>query len=354
MGEVVLARNFVRILSSLYETVKILSTVDTARGSADSPINDTGTVGLRFCSNEQELRRGLAGELIQNHQADVHFINASLLEFLGLIPRARRTYLYQFAYDTYNDLGGIIHSIGALPLTFLGKIRIITTSFQSHRRFGELFRRQYYYVPAPIEIPDLHSPSPHETGLQLRILYLGHGSYVRFPYDRIIGVLSRLKREGYKIRLDAYVSEQGYVDYRRFVKAFNNFVAEHDLRHSVKLCLGNLSEQEKYRVISESDVVLYVPLASAAIDPPLVILEAMSLGKCIIATSLQSIPYILEGNSGIIISPKNLVNDLHKALRMLADEPRLLRQYGTSSRNKTMKTYAMDAVQKIMKEIIAS
>ena len=152
-------------------------------------------------------------------------------------------------------------------------------------------------MPAPIIFPAT-TFCVHEPTTSLKILYLGHGSYLRFPYDKVLNALAKLRREGYAVKFVAYISKLGYADYQQFGKSFCNSLNCTD-RNIVELHIANLSEPEKYNAICDSDVLLYPALVDAAIDPPLVILEAMSLGKCVIATSLRSIPHLLSNNAGV-------------------------------------------------------
>lgn len=154
---------------------------------------------------------------------------------------------------------------------------------------------------------------------------MGHGSYQRFPYDRILKAVLRLKKEGYEVMLNAYVSELGYVNYTEFIEGFKRVINRFSLEGFAKVHLGNLSEAEKWRTICENNVVLFPSLVATAVDPPLIILEAMCMGKCVIATSIQSIPYLLREGRGIIIDKRNLEDKLYEVLKKLIDDPVLLK-----------------------------
>ncbi|MEM2704246.1 MAG: glycosyltransferase, partial [Candidatus Bathyarchaeia archaeon] len=195
-------------------------------------------------------------------------------------------------------------------------MRILTTALHSYGRLNRFFVRHYYYLPAAIN-PPCHGEGSitNRTNSGLRILYLGHGSYLRFPYDKILKALSKLEKEGYEAKLNVYVSELGYASYVEFVKGFKRAIEKLGLKNLVKLYLRNLSEAEKWMVIRENDVVLFPSLVNAAIDPPLVVLEAMFMGKCVIATPIQSIPHLLGRNRGIIVDRRNLEDSVYEALR---------------------------------------
>jgi len=352
MGEVVLARNFTKILAELYDEVSVYSTIDEIRGSSEG-LDAKPQFAIKFYSNEGRLRNAILNELSRNPHLDVHLINTSLVKFLNLTRKARRVYFYQFAYNIFNDPNLILRSIGALPLTYLSNIRIITTSLRSYIRFRNFFRRNYYYVPAPVDPPvfDEESGLIGEFNRRLRIFYLGHGSYLRFPYDRVLRAISRLKKEGSNIELNLYISKQGYANYADFIADLEKTVGRFDLEDVVKIYLKNLSEAEKWSVIRENHVLLFPPLTNVAIDPPLVVLEGMFMGRCVVATPFQSIPYLLKDGRGVIIDWRKLEDGIYRVIRMLQNEPELFKKYCTNSRKWVSESHSMDVVRGEMREI---
>lgn len=355
MGEVVLARNFAKILMGLYDDVSLFSTVDVKRG-LPSFSEAEGYFNVRYFYDEEKMKASVLRELNDHSLIEVHFINASLMKFLSVIRKARRVYLYQFAYNIFNKSGLVFRSVGALPLTYLGNVKIITTALNSYRRLHRLFPRHYYYVPAPIDAPrscEKVGVTDRFDDYKLKVLYLGHGSYLRFPYDIIVKVISRLKDEGYRIELNIYESEQGYAKYMEFFEGFKRIVEKLGLEEHVKLHLGNLSEAEKWRTICKNDVLIFPSLTNAAIDPPLVVLEAMFMGKTVVATNVQSIPYLLGENRGIIVDRRNIEIDIYRALKGLATDQRLLAEYGANSKEWATRIHSMNLVSSIMARILS-
>jgi glycosyltransferase involved in cell wall biosynthesis len=353
MGEVVLARNFTKILAELYDEVSVLSTVDEVRGSSEG-LDIKPPFDIKFYSDEEKLKIAVLDELSSNSYIDIHLINTSLVKFLNATRKASRVYFYQFAYNIFNDPNLILHSIGALPLTYLSNIKIITTSPCSYIRFHKFFRRNYCYIPAPIEPPVFNEESSliEESDGRLKIFYLGHGSYLRFPYDKVLKAISRLKKERNNIEFNLYISKQGYANYAEFIVGLEKTIKKLNLEKAVKIHLKNLSEDEKWSVIRENHVLLFPSLTNAAIDPPIVVLEAMFMGKCVIATPIQSIPYLLGGGRGIIVERRNLGDSIYESLRILEGDRKLLEEYGISSKKWVAKTHDMDSVCNRMREIL--
>jgi glycosyltransferase involved in cell wall biosynthesis len=354
MGEVVLARNFTKILAELYDEVNVFSTVDEMRGSSEN-LDIKLSFDIKFYSDEERLKNAVLDKLNSNRYVDIHLINASLVKFLNVARKASRVYFYQFAYNIFNDWNLILHSIGALLLTYLSNVKIITTSLYSYIHFHKFFRRNYYYIPAPIDPPvfDEKSDLIEESDERLKIFYLGHGSYLRFPYDKILKAISWLKKENSNIELNLYISKQNYANYSDFMVGLEKTIKKLSLEKVVKIRVKNLSEDEKWGVIHENHVLLFPALVNAAIDPPLIVLEAMFMGKCIIATSIQSIPYLLRKRRGIIVDRQNLEVNIYKALRTLEGNRALLKEYGISSKRWVAKTHSMSSVYDKMREILS-
>jgi glycosyltransferase involved in cell wall biosynthesis len=353
MGEVVLARNFTKILAELYDEINIFSTIDVVRGSSKG-LDIKPPFDIKFYSDEERLKVAVLDELSSNHRIDFHLINASLVKFLNVTRKAGRVYFYQFAYNISNDPNLILRSIGALPLTYLSNIKVITTSLCSYTRFHNFFRRNYHYIPAPIDPSVFNEKSGliEENDDRLKIFYLGHGSYLRFPYDKVLKAISWLKKEGSNIELNLYISKQGYANYAEFTAGLEKTIKALSLEKAVEIHLKNFSENEKWSVIRENHVLLFPSLTNAAIDPPIVILEAMFMGKCIIATPIQSIPYLLGGRRGIMVDRWNLEDSIYEALRILEGNRKLLEEYGASSKKWVAKTHNIDNIRNRIREIL--
>jgi glycosyltransferase involved in cell wall biosynthesis len=80
---------------------------------------------------------------------------------------------------------------------------------------------------------------------------------------------------------------------------------------------------------------------------PNVILEAMALGKPILATRIGAIPEMLGENTdepcGLLVSPQS-INELRDAILYLFKHPEIARTYGDRARKKVMGVYSMERV----------
>ncbi|MEM2741064.1 MAG: glycosyltransferase [Nitrososphaeria archaeon] len=345
-GEGVLSRNFTRLLANLYDELTILSAIDAKRGKPD--LSGLKDLDIKYISKPKELRRFIKAH--DTPSTDVHFLNMSLMSYPKVLLRDR-VFTYQFAYRVLNIPSVTARAVSALILSQVSCLRAITTSPIAYRNLCKFLRRNFYYVPAPIEIQKVRSMHCMKSGF-LKCIYLGYGHYFRFPYIKIFRALRRLNRDGYNIRLDICIPEQSYVDYLTFVKGLRLAIIKMNLKGLVRIKVSNLEEDEKYDKLANNDVLLYPALMAAAIDPPLVVLEAMSLGRCVVASSVQSIPYILGEGRGVVINQHDLENEVYNTLKTLANEPDLVRDYGVNARRWIIKTHNPVVVQKKIKDVM--
>jgi glycosyltransferase involved in cell wall biosynthesis len=77
-------------------------------------------------------------------------------------------------------------------------------------------------------------------------------------------------------------------------------------------------EEHIFNLMNASDCILLPSIRDE--DLPNVILEAMSLGKPIIASNLAGIPEEIDANSGVLVPPKDHRELAEGLMRILSDE----------------------------------
>ena len=119
----------------------------------------------------------------------------------------------------------------------------------------------------------------------------------------------------------------------------NALIANYKLEQHVKM-LGVVKGQEKEKLLAESDIFVFPPIAPEG--QPLVILEAMSAGLPIITTDQGAIrETVVDGINGFIIPPGKPEVIVEKIL-LLARDQKLRAQMGLSSREIFVKNYTLD------------
>jgi glycosyltransferase involved in cell wall biosynthesis len=107
------------------------------------------------------------------------------------------------------------------------------------------------------------------------------------------------------------------------------FIADNRLEDNIWMVdhLDNI-----FNLINASDFLILPSISSE--DFPNVILEAMSLGKPVIGTSIAGIPEQIENlKTGIIVEPRR-AEDLENAIMKLATDSSLLAEFSLASKNR--------------------
>lgn len=103
---------------------------------------------------------------------------------------------------------------------------------------------------------------------------------------------------------------------------------------------GELLHDEAMRQLAAADVFV---LPSYTEGFPNVVLEAMALGKAIVATSVGAIPEMLAGGAGITVEPRD-VEALTTALGQVIDDDKLREELGGRARERVLSEYSIRAV----------
>jgi glycosyltransferase involved in cell wall biosynthesis len=355
-GEVVLARNIIYILEKLYDKLIVISTVESWRGEVVSLKQSSSKIYYVYEPNIRNLVSKFITSEFVDSRFDVHLLNSLRLNPLTLIPIMKeRIFLYQF---TYRAFGNPSLRMYCTPLlASLGELTVVTTCANTYRKLSKAFRRNYYYIPAPLNIQsNLCHTRQKENTKRLRVIYIGHATPYRFPHNEVFNALAKLRNRGYDFSFNIYFTkiEWPNVDYMSFIKGILMRIKKLDLVDVVKLNIINLTEEEKYAILARNDVLLYPALREVAVDPPVSVLEGMAVGLCVVSTPVQSVPFILRDNRGIVLSGRNLESELYEALSTLLDKPETLTSYGCVASDYVKTFHSLEAVSKYLREIICA
>lgn len=107
-------------------------------------------------------------------------------------------------------------------------------------------------------------------------------------------------------------------------------------RHERVTYHGFVSEQEKQRLLSAGDVFV---LPSHAEGLPIAMLEGMAGGNAIIATTVGSIPEVIDDDGGVLVEPNN-TSALTDAIGSLVHECESIERMGRKNRRLVCERYA--------------
>lgn len=321
-GEVTLPRNLVLALALRGLNIKVFSIYRCSNNEQyNNDYRFPDNVSLSYFKNDIEL---LKCALRNSKNNSIHVMSFSFTK-ASLLRLATQSTMFFYVYSPIpNILGGLVKAkaylkaiIGYNTSRLVG--RLITTSpyiYDNVIKKVTIPANDVYLIPAPIYFPGNYLRSDEkDTNYDLRILYMGHISPYRFPYKQIMKAITELKKSRLSVFLKVIVPA--------LQSNYKNFsMLRSTLEHNKDICIEfrNLNEHEKLLEFASSDVYLYPSLGVAAVDPPLSVLEAMFCGCLVIATNVQSIPWILNKGRGIIINKLNFSEELTKALSIALDK----------------------------------
>lgn len=99
--------------------------------------------------------------------------------------------------------------------------------------------------------------------------------------------------------------------------------------------LGELEHEKAMKMLSKSSIFI---LPSYSEGFPMSVLEAMALGKAIIATKVGAVPEMLGGECGELIDKQN-VGQIVNALKKLIEDEKLRNKYGENAEIKVKENY---------------
>jgi glycosyltransferase involved in cell wall biosynthesis len=103
--------------------------------------------------------------------------------------------------------------------------------------------------------------------------------------------------------------------------------------------IGGLEHDDALAAVKAADVLV---CASRDETMPIAILEAMSLGKAIVATDVGGISeWLCNGEDALIVPPQNS-SAFSRALRRCLDEPRLAETLGANARQTFLRSFSID------------
>jgi glycosyltransferase involved in cell wall biosynthesis len=182
------------------------------------------------------------------------------------------------------------------------------------------------------------------NGIEDKSEVIPHDYSDQFPHKKIIFSAGRLtKQKGFNYLIDAASLLIHKKDDFVFViagsgkqeRALKLQIEKHNLQNSVKF-LGHIDIIDPY--LKGADLVV---LSSIHEGMPNVLMEAMAVGKAVVATDVNGVRELVkEGETGEIVSPRNSA-ELASAINKLFNNPPLLKQYGIEGLKRVKKNFTL-------------
>lgn len=287
------------------------------------------------------------------HRYDIihyHGVGPSLVSFLPRLLGSRAKVITTFhCIDRYHQKWGflarIILAIGEWSAVHVAhKTIVVSKTLQAYAR--KVYGRQTHYIPNGVERPRTMLGKQYLATFGLR-----QNGYILavarlIPHKGIHHLIRAYKQIPTNKKL-VIVGGSFHTDaYERMLRAS----AEGDPR----IVFTGFQSGPVLRALYSNAYLFVQP--SEAEGLPIVLLEAASFGKGILASNIPEHQEVFDSTSGVMgFSFKNKnVGDLRKQLSMLMMHPALLRKAGDHARNVVLKHYNWTSVAREVEALYAS
>jgi starch synthase len=193
-------------------------------------------------------------------------------------------------------------------------------------------------VPNGVEVPDVASPGADPPALAEVGLDTDDD-----PGLRAFFLANHTPNKGVDVLLQAFSALQEPFTLvvggdRREVVDYDGFAARCGPGQRMSFP-GRLTDEQVSALFDWADVFVFPTLADTL---PLVVLEAMSHGTPVIASSVGGIPYELDGGCGVLIPPRD-PGALGRAVEELAVDPERRKAMGERARRRVIEHFTWEA-----------
>jgi len=286
-----------------------------------------GLIGKGF-GTLYSLRRGLTPRLRETHFDVVHSHSGTYpYAFLPLAADRRTTVRLHSLYCPLGAKGGVYSQwweTSFLVRTLfnrLDKVVAVTGNVrQSIERAGVRLER-IESIPMCVDTRRFRPREPREShhyfcenGDSVRLLYVGNASREK-GLVQLLHAVKILTDEGVHVVLVAAVENQSRIkEYETGHRRVQELIRELGIHRHVRL-LGLVDRIEE--LYAESDLVV-IPWETSRgpSDYPMVALEAMAMGRCVVSTPVGGCPELLDHGTAGILSEGFSAESLASAIRI--------------------------------------
>jgi len=169
-----------------------------------------------------------------------------------------------------------------------------------------------FYKPFNVTIGDTLISNIIDSKADFVALFIGDLNPYRFPVREVFKAIKRLENMGMNVLMVIVSRYSHYYDY------VNSIAKKEGVQKKAKIIIKSLRPDEKIYLYNISDIVIFPFKGFTAVDPPIALLEAMSCGRIVLATAIESIPIIIKDNiNGFLldrVEPEILVEKIRTAL----------------------------------------
>ena len=114
--------------------------------------------------------------------------------------------------------------------------------------------------------------------------------------------------------------------------------------------IGKVAGEKKVKILQESDIFI-LPTYYESEAFPISIIEAMAAGNAIVTTNFKYLPYIVSGETGILVEPMSVASLSDGVEILIKDKPRLCNMK-EHNKHIAKETYSLETYIESLKKII--
>ena len=223
--------------------------------------------------------------------------------------------------------------------------KIISTSNYMAEEIFQLgiAKKKVEVIPLWINTQNFYDITENDTARVPTFIYFGWGSSIRGVPDVVSAFKLVLKKDPNAKLIMCFTGLHGIEE-----KMYKYLLVKSRIAKSIVLRMGY--DTNIFKLIKSAGVVV-LPFRSTAgyAHPPLVVLEAMALGKPVISTSVGSVPEIIsDGKTGFLVHPRD-VSTLAQKMLLISHDRELSQRIGNQAREYIIKKHNLkDVTQKII------
>jgi glycosyltransferase involved in cell wall biosynthesis len=228
----------------------------------------------------------------------------------------------------------------------LRKIRhIISISPYVEKELGPHTNATFWNVPNPINPTFFDLDTDRqEPG---RLLFVGH-----LMQRKCILELLQAFRNTYNLQPDARLRIIGKAGNTNYLRQLKEYIAKEGLQKAI-VFLGSINESELLDEFTRASILVLMSKYETA---PGVISEAMASGTAVIATRICGIPYMVEDGKTGLLAERDDIEGFSKCLSELVGNHKRCQEMGRKGRQKAQNEYhpkrVVDATFNVYRQII--
>lgn len=306
-----------------------------------------------------DLKREIKRRHLERSYDVIHVHSGSYLYGLVLTSRALRgvARVHSIYCPIFNEEKTIIKQLGRKVLASWATPNIdciigVTRNVCNSIRDANISDKKISFIPMAVNMDEFsyscerEQPKIFKKGkASARLLFVGNTSYEK-GLEVLISALGVLKKEGVDFQLVAALENQSHLsEFESRRKMIEQKIKELGIEDHVNITgvvnqIGAYLKETQLLVVPFQDV----PELRRVSDYPMVLLEGMACGRCVIATPLRGVSEILTNGVNGILSESFTSKSFSKAMLQGILDSDLRRSIGIEARKTINQKYSTEIV----------